>query len=246
MGAKKAKRKPASASSAHSERFPGESAGYRAARNRLLKAETDLRRNLEKVAAMRRQLPLGGTVPEDYVFEEGAADLEDTESVRRVRLSELFQGAKGSLIVYSFMYGPQMAKPCPSCTSILDSLNGAAPHVTQRTNLVVVAKSPLQRIRAFARERGWRNLRLLSSAGNTYNRDYHGEDAKGSQWPSLNVFVRRGDGIRHFFHTELLFVPAEPGQNGRHVDLIWPLWNLFDFTPEGRGTDWHPKLSYGP
>lgn len=239
----KTKRKPASVS-IHSERFPGESADYRAARDKLLKAELNLRRDLEKVAAMRRQLPRGGPVPQDYLFEEGSADQDDTESVRTVRLSELFVRPKASLVVYSFMYGPKMAKACPSCTSILDSLDGTAPHATQRINLVVVAKSPLQRIRAYARERGWRNLRLLSSANNTYNRDYHGEDDKGSQWPALNVFARHGRKIQHSFCSELLFAPSEPGQDRRHVDVLWPLWNLLDFTPEGRGTDWRPKLEY--
>ena len=234
----------AASAAIHAQRFPGESAEYRSARDKLLKAEIELRRNLEKVAAMRRELPPGGPVPGDYVFDEGSADLGDAESVRQVRLSELFVRPKSSLVVYSFMYGPAMAKACPMCTAMLDSLDGAAPHVTQRVNLVVVAKSPIQRIRAYARERGWRNLRLLSSANNSYNRDYRGEDEKGSQWPALNVFARRGRGIHHTFCTELLFAPSEPGQNGRHVDLIWPLWNLFDFTPEGRGTDWHPKLKY--
>jgi predicted dithiol-disulfide oxidoreductase (DUF899 family) len=230
--------------SLHGEHFPGESAAYRRARNELLMAEVELRRRTEEVAALRRQLPPGGLLAQDYEFEEGGADLDDTQTVRRVRFSELFTRANGSLAVYSFMYGQQMAAACPLCTSILDSLNGAAPHAAQRIDLVVVAKSPLARIRAFARERGWRNLRLLSSANNSYNMDYHGEDSKGSQWPALNVFARHGDQIHHCYCTELLFVPPEPGQNGRHVDPIWPLWNLFDYTPEGRGTDWHPKLSY--
>lgn len=142
------------------------------------------------------------------------------------------------------MYGPAMATPCTSCTSILDGLNGTAPHVRDRVNFVVVAKSPIERIRITARERGWRNLRLLSSAGNTYNLDYLGENKEGSQLPSLNVFVRRDGKIHHFYHTELLFAPRDPSQDGRHVDLIWPLWNLLDYTPEGRGEKWYPKLSY--
>ena len=229
----------------HAERFPGESGDYRKARNRLLEAEMGLRQRVEEVAAMRRQLPLGGTVPEDYVFEEGTAHLRETGNVRRVKLSELFLRKNASLAVYSFMYGPNMAKPCPMCSSMLDSLNGTAPHAVNRINLVVVAKSPIERIRAFTDERGWRNLRLLSSAGNNYNRDYLGESADGSQLPSLNIFVRRGRKIHHFYNSELLFAPAEAGQAPRHVDLIWPLWNLFDFTPEGRGATWHPKLSYG-
>ena len=215
-------------------RFPNETKTYRAARNRLLRAELALRRNVEKVAALRRKLPAGGAVPEDYVFEE---------KDRKTRLSELFVSGD-TLVAYSFMYGPNMAKACPMCTSMLDGLNGNARHIAQRTNLVVIAKSPIERIRAHARERGWTDLRLLSSAGNSYNRDYHGEGPDGSQWPMLNVFVRRRGKLRHFYATELLFGKADPGQNNRHVDPIWSLWNLLDFTPKGRGKDWYPKLEY--
>jgi len=228
----------------HDVRFPGESAAYRRARNALLDAESGLRRQIETVAALRRRLPVGGAVPEDYVFSEGGLDLSDMSASHPVRLSELFD-KDASLVIYSFMYGPAMAAPCPSCTAMLDSLNGAAPHITHRVNLAVVAKSPIQRIREFARSRGWRHLRLLSSAENSYNRDYHGETADGEQVPNLNVFVRRGDRVHHAFATELLFSPAEKGMDHRHVDMIWPLWNLFDFTPEGRGTSWYPKLAYG-
>jgi predicted dithiol-disulfide oxidoreductase (DUF899 family) len=237
-------RSKSASKSIHGKRFPGESAGYRAARDSLLREEVDLRRSLEAVAALRRSLPPGGPVPQDYLFEEGSADLAENQTVRQVRMSELFRGGMTTLVVYSFMYGPKMEVPCPMCTSMLDSLNGNAPHVAQRTNLVVVAKSPIHRIRAFARGRGWRNLRMLSSADNSYNRDYHGEDEKGAQQPMLNVFVKR-DGVRHSWGSELLFAPTDPGQNPRHVDLIWPLWNILDFTPEGRGKDWYPKLSYG-
>ncbi len=217
-------------------KFPNETQPYRAARKRLLRAEIALRRQVEKVAAMRRKLPAGGKVPQDYVFEEG-------EPARRVKLSELF-GDRDTLVAYSFMYGPNAAKACPMCTSMLDGLDGNAPHIAQRTNLVVIAKSPLARVLQFARGRGWSNLRLLSSAGNSYNQDYFGESPEGSQMPMLNVFVRRKGGVRHIYGTELLFAKAERGQNNRHVDMIWPLWNLLDFTPEGRGKDWYPKLQY--
>lgn len=224
----------------HSNRFPGESAPYRDARNKLLRAEMDLRKHIEEVAALRRQLPLGGAAPEDYVFEETGKD----GAAQSVRLSELFAPGKDTLALYSYMYGPEMKEPCVSCTSILDGLNGTAQHAVQRVNFAVVAKSPISRIKAFARERGWNHLRMLSSHGNTYNHDYYGEGSKGGQQPSLNIFVRRDGEIYHFYHSELLFAPGEPGQDGRHVDLIWPLWNLFDFTPEGRGTNWYPKLRY--
>lgn len=237
------KRKPAH-KALHEARFPNEGKAYRAARDALLKAEIELRRKIESVAAMRRKLPAGGAIPEDYAFEEGGADINDAETVRRVRMSELFE-RDASLVVYSYMYGPAMAKACPMCTAMLDSLDRTAPHAGQRINVVVVAKSPIQRIRALARERGWRNLRLLSSANNSYNRDYRGEDAKGSQMPALNVFTRKDGTIRHAYCTELMFAPEEPGQHARHVDAIWPLWNLFDYTPDGRGTDWYPRLAYG-
>jgi predicted dithiol-disulfide oxidoreductase (DUF899 family) len=217
-------------------RFPAESENYRAARDRLLDAEIELRRSVESVAAARRELPPGGAVPQDYVFEEAGG---------KIRLSELFEPGKDTLAVYSFMYAPEDERPCSGCTSILDSLDGSAVHITQRINLAVVAKSPPERLGAFAEERGWRRLRLLSSAGNTYNRDYFGETPAGDQMPMLNVFVREGGTIRHFWGSEILYAPTDPGQNERHVDNIWPLWGLLDVTPEGRGKDWQPSLSYG-
>lgn len=228
----------------HSVRFPGEDESYRAARNELLQAEISLRKQIENVAELRRKLSLGGRVPQDYVFEEGSANLEDSSGTRSVRMSELFEPGKDTLVIYSFMYGPEMKSACASCTSILDGLNGTAPHILQRVNFVVVAKSPLERIRTFARERGWCNHRLLSSASNSYNRDYYGETPEGKQIPALNVFVCRDGAICHFYQSELMFAPKEPGQDPRHVDMIWPLWNLFDYTPEGRGEKWQPKLSY--
>lgn len=230
--------------SQHAIRFPGETEAYRKARNELLKAEMDLRREIESVAALRRKLPLGGPVKEDYIFEEGPPGLVDSPEARKTRMSELFQPGKDTLAIYSYMFGPKMPSPCVSCTSIMDGLNGASPHVNQRINFVAVAKSPLERIRQVACERGWNHLRLLSSANNTYNTDYHGENDQGDQRPSLNIFVRRDGKIHHFYNTELLFAPQEPGQDGRHVDMIWPIWNMFDFTPEGRGKDWYPRLKY--
>jgi len=220
--------------------FPGESPAYRRARARLLADERALRRQVEAVAARRRRLPKGGQVAQDYAFDE----LGPRGAVRRVRLSQLFAPGKDTLAVYSFMYGPAMKRPCPMCTSIVDALDATAIHADDRINLVVVAASPIRRIAAFARGRGWRHVRLLSGALSDYGRDYFGEDAKGDQWPMLNVFRRDGRTIRHFWGSELFFAPAERGQDSRHVDMMWPLWNLFDFTPEGRGRDWHPRLDY--
>jgi predicted dithiol-disulfide oxidoreductase (DUF899 family) len=220
--------------------FPGESAEYRAARDRLLTQELELRRLTETVAAARRALPAGGAVPEDYAF-EGIGPAGDPAIVR---LSELFAPGRDSLALYSFMFGPEMESACPSCTAFLDAFDGAAEHIGRRVNLAVVARSPLPRILDHARQRGWRRLRLLSSASNSYNRDYFGEAEDGSQLPMLNVFRREGGAVRHFWGSELMFAPSEPGQDPRHSDTIDPLWNLFDFTPDGRGADWYPQLSY--
>lgn len=238
--------------------FPGESAEYRAARDELLEREIELRRAMEAVAAARRRLPPGGIVPRDYVFRGLGADGAPSD----VRLSELFSPGKDSLVIYSMMFprdpgddrpGPQGGRsallpllegPCPSCTALLDQLDGAAEHVSQRINLTVAGKAPLSHILAFAEERGWRRLRMLSSAGSTFNRDYSGETAEGHQRPMLNVFHRDGETIRHFWGSELLYAPTEPGQDTRHVGTIEPVWNLYDLTPAGRGTDWDEQLNY--
>ena len=241
-----------------SVRFPGESTEYRAARDRLLDQEIELRRAMEAVAAARRRLPPGGVVPEDYVFQGAGTAGAPTD----VRLSQLFGPGRDSLVIYSFMFprdpgderpGPESGEtarlplaegPCPSCVALLDQLDAAAEHASQHLNLAVVAKAPLPRVLAFAEERGWRRLRLLSAAGNGFNRDYHAETAEGHQRPMLNVFHRDGEKIRHFWGSELFYAPAEPGQDPRHVGTLEPVWNLFDLTPEGRPPDWDEQLSY--
>ena len=185
--------------------FPGESAEYRAARDRLLAQEIELRRAMEAVAAARRELPPGGVVPEDYVFQGVGADGATTD----VKLSQLFERGRDSLVIYSFMFprdpgdkrpGPPTGQtallplqegPCPSCVALLDQLDGAAEHATQHVNLAVVAKTPLPRVVTFAEERGWRGLRLLSSAGNAYNRDYLAESPEGAQRPDAELVPSR-------------------------------------------------------
>jgi predicted dithiol-disulfide oxidoreductase (DUF899 family) len=237
--------------------FPGESAAYRAARERLLEQEIELRRSMEAVAAARRALPPGGVVPENYRFRGAGADGAGTE----MRLSELFRPGTGSLVIYSFMFprdpddlspGPRSGEtaqlplaegPCPSCVALLDQLDGAADHASQQINLAIVAKTSLDRLLTFGRERGWRHLQLLSSSANTYNRDYHAETPEGVQRPMLNVFDRDAGTIRHFWSSELFYARADPGQDPRHVGTLEPLWNLFDLTREGR-SDWYEQLSY--
>jgi predicted dithiol-disulfide oxidoreductase (DUF899 family) len=238
--------------------FPGESPEYRAARDRLLLKEIDLRRATEAVAAARRELPPGGVVSEDYVFRGRRADGLPTD----VRLSALFAPGKDSLVIYSFMFprdpgderpGPRTGQtsllppsdgPCPSCVALLDQLDGAAEHAAQLINFAVVAKAPLPHVLAFGEDRGWHHLRLLSSATNTYNRDYLAETADGHQRPMLNVFHRDGETIRHFWGSELFYAPTDPDQDPRHVGTLEPVWNLLDLTPEGRPRVWDEQLSY--
>jgi predicted dithiol-disulfide oxidoreductase (DUF899 family) len=238
--------------------FPGESAEYRAARNRLLEREIELRRAMEAAAVARRQLPPGGVVPEDYIFRGAGAN----DAVTDVRLSDLFVPGRDSLAIYSFMFprdpgddsaGPATGQtallplrdgPCPSCTALIDQLEGAAEHASQHVNLAVVAKAPLPRILAFAEERGWRRLRFLSSADNTYNRDYLAETSEGVQRPMLTVFHHDGEAIRHFWSSELFYGPVDPGEDPRHLGALEPLWNLFDLTPEGRPPHWYEQFSY--
>jgi predicted dithiol-disulfide oxidoreductase (DUF899 family) len=233
----------------HHLTMPGESADYRSARNRLLTEEMALRRQIESVAVLRRALPAGGAVTQDYVFDGDNGPL---------KLSELFAPGKDTLAIYSFMYGPDVELPCTGCTHFLDGLEGTVQHITQRISLAVVAKSPLPRLMALARVRGWRTLPLLSTHGNNYDRDYFGDSSalpetvrkqqefkSGEEWdmPMLNVFHRRGKEIRHFWGSEILYMPPEPGQDYRHNDALDSLWNMFDLTPEGRG-DFQPQLAY--
>ena len=230
--------------------FPSESAEYRAARNKLLQREVALRREMERVAAEIRALPPGGTVPDDYEFDH----IDAKGAPAKVRLSELFRPGTDALIVYHYMFprhrsdrrrGPMsgpMAElpveegPCPSCTALLDNWEGTVPHVEGLgANIVAVAKAPIERVAAFAAHRGWRNLKLLSAANNSFKRDYHGEDEDGQQMPILTVFHKGADGlVRLSWASELLFSPTEPGQDPRHVGTVEPMWALLDFTPRGR------------
>ena len=213
-------------------RFPNESDDYRRARDALLAEEIELRRHIERVAEQRRALPPGGAVTKDYRFEgeEGP-----------VSFADLFKG-KQTLAAYSFMYGLQRARPCPMCTSLLSAWDGEARDVEQRIALVVIARAPIERLVAFKKERGWKNLRVYSDMSGDYTRDY--VSAEDADIPAFNVFTRRDGAIRHFWSGEMGFETADPGQDPRGAPDLMPLWTILDSTPEGRGTDWYPKLDY--
>ena len=215
-------------------RFPNESSAYRSARNALLAEEIELRRHIERVAAQRRALPPGGAVTNSYPLqgETGPTDL-----------AGLF-GNKQTLVVYSFMFGPQRERPCPMCTSLLSAWDGEARDVDQRVALAVVARSPIERLVAFKNERGWRSLKLYSDIDGRYSRDYHGIGEDGGDDAALNVFTRQDGSIRHFWSGEMGMETADPGEDPRGAPDLMPLWTILDNTPEGRGTNWYPKLDY--
>jgi predicted dithiol-disulfide oxidoreductase (DUF899 family) len=215
-------------------RFPNESAQYRAARTALLAEEIELRRHIERVAAQRRALPAGGEVRGDYRF-QGEAGPTD--------FAGLF-GDKQTLAVYSFMFGPGRDRPCPMCTALLGPLDGNARDIGQRISLAVVARSPIERLVAFKRERGWQGLRLYSDLNDAYSRAYFGLLPDGSEIPGFNVFTRRDGIIRHFWSGEMTGDSADPGQDPRGAPDLSPLWNILDMTPEGRAPDWYPSLDY--
>ena len=212
--------------------FPNESTEYRAARNALLAEEIELRRHIERVAAQRRALPAGGEIPKAYEFvsESGPATLSD-----------LF-GDKETLMVYSMMFGPQRKAPCPSCTSFLTSWNGTATNLRERVALAVTARSPIERLVEYRRQRGLDKLPFVSDVSGEYTRTY--VNADDADVPGFSVFTRRDGTIRHFYSGEMSGAMADPGQDPRGAPDLDPLWLMLDITPEGRGTDWYPKLSY--
>lgn len=225
---------PAAELARHGYNYPNESREYRAAREKLLAEEIELRRHIERVAEQRRALPPGGEVPEDYLFQGENGP---------VRMSEMF-GRHQSLVVYNWMFGPKRARPCPMCTSLLSAWEGEAQDIEQRVALAVVAKSPIERLVAFKKERGWRNLKLYSSAGNNFNRDYFAETPRSEDDAAINVFTRRDGRIRHFWGGEMTGETADPGQDPRGAPDLMPLWTVLDMVPEGRGADWYPSLDY--
>jgi predicted dithiol-disulfide oxidoreductase (DUF899 family) len=215
-------------------RFPNESADYRRAREALLAEEIELRRHIERVAELRRALPPGGEVSKDYAFEgeNGSASFAD-----------LF-GSKNTLVVYSYMFGPQRERPCPMCTSLLSAWDGEVPDIQQRVALAVIARSPIARLSAFKRERGWHHLPLFSDTSGEFSRDYHGLTEDGGDDAAFNVFTKIGGTIRHFWGGEMNGASSDPGQDPRGAPDLMPLWTILDVTPEGRGKDWYPKLNY--
>jgi predicted dithiol-disulfide oxidoreductase (DUF899 family) len=213
--------------------LPGESPAYRVARNALLIEEIELRRHLERVAAQRRALPAGGILPQDFSFDSATGP---------IRFSQLF-GEHDTLMVYSMMYGPQRAAPCPSCTSFLSAWNGVAVNLRERIALAVTARSPIERLTEYRAQRGFGHLDFYADTCGDYTRAY--VSRTDADIPGLSVFVRREGALRHFYSGEMSGEMSDPGQDPRGAPDLDPLWVMLDLTPAGRGVDWYPKLQYG-
>jgi predicted dithiol-disulfide oxidoreductase (DUF899 family) len=218
-----------------------ESSEYLAKREELRLAEIQLMQQRERVAELRRHLPEGAAL-QDYEFEEGPRDLNATDAPRKVRLSELFTGPNRSLVIYQFMFGKKQTEACPMCTAWLDGANGVAHHLAQNMDFAVVAAADLATLRAYARERGWDRLRLLSAANNTFKYDLGSEDREGGQDSTLSVFTRDASGgVRHFYSVHPRMAPDI---QERGIDLYTAIWHFMDLTPQGRG-NWYASLDYG-
>lgn len=214
--------------------FPGASAAYDDARRALLAEEIEFRRHMTRLTEQRRALPPGPVITKDYRFKD--------EQAFDVGLLDLF-GDKQTLVTYFWMYGPQRERPCPMCTAFLGAIDTPARDLSQRIAVAVLGRSPVSRQLAFARERGWRNLKFYATVGDDFARDYRGLAPDGSEWPALDVWIMREGRVRHFWAAEMGGT-EDPGQDPRGAPDPTPLWNILDLTPAGRGTNWYPKLAY--
>ncbi len=211
------------------------SESYRQKREALRRAEIALKEQREQVAALRRELPDDTPLAQDYVFTE-----PDGDATRPVRLSELFEPDREALLVIHFMWAPENDQPCPMCTMWADGYNAAAPHVARTVPMVIIAKQDAQTLRTNADRRGWHDLRVLSSGGTSFNKDFGMEMDDGSQLPGVSVFLKGADGqLRHFYTGSAL----QGDDHYRGLDLLTPVWSMLDLLPNGRG-DWFPSLSY--
>jgi predicted dithiol-disulfide oxidoreductase (DUF899 family) len=219
-----------------------ESPEYLAKREELRLAEIELMRQRERVAELRRHLPLGASI-QDYQFHEGPRDLNAGDApLGTVRLSELFAGPNRSLVIYHFMFGKKQSKPCPMCTAWLDGANGVAHHLAQNLDFAVVAAADIPTLRAYARSRRWDKLRLLSAGNSTFKYDLGSEDREGHQDSTVSVFTRDNNGtVQHFYTAHPRMAPDI---QERGIDLLAPIWHFLDLAPYGRG-NWYASLSYG-
>jgi len=219
----------------------GASPEYIEARRALEQAEAELRDHIKAVAARRRELPPGAVVG-DHTLTEGPRDLAADGPGRPVTLVELF-GDHDALVVYHLMFHPDDDQACPMCSMWVDALHGVSHHIARRAAFAVVAKAPIAKLRRWGRERGWQGLRLVSSYGTSFNADLHMEGPAGGQWPAVSVFQRepgQGGQVRHVLSQTASSTVIAAGGG---IDLLNPVWHVWDLLPAGRG-EWLPDNDY--
>ncbi|HEU4557748.1 MAG TPA: DUF899 domain-containing protein [Longimicrobium sp.] len=207
-----------------------------AARTTLLAREKELTRLRDALAEERRRLPRVA-VEKDYVFQGPDGP---------VPLLELF-GPHPQLVVYHFMFDPAWEQGCKSCSYVMDNVSGGLAHLGARdTAFAAVSRAPLDKLQAFRARMGW-TFPWYTSAGTTFNYDYHvtiDPDAgsteynyepteslarrgalpmQAGEWPGMSVFVREGDRVFHTYSTYT-----------RGLDQFMNTYNLLDLTPLGR------------
>jgi len=121
---------------------------------------------------------------------------------------------------------------CPMCSLWIDGFNGVVPHVTQRANFVIASRAPVDKLQGWGEHREWNRLRLLSDDGPAFARAIDAEDAEGNPDSTIVVFAKDGDAVRHVYTAHPMLEDRERG-----IDLLYPVWHLFDLMPSGRG-DW--------
>jgi predicted dithiol-disulfide oxidoreductase (DUF899 family) len=209
--------------------MPGASPEYHAAREALQSAELELREHVERVAAQRRALPPGPAVP-NYEFFDGD---------RRVKLSDLFEAGKRYLVMYHFMYWQDDQEFCPMCSMWVDAWDGVAHHVSQNAAIVASSLAPVETVQAWKAHRGWRRIRVLADADPALARDTGAEDGNGNPQPTVLVFEKVGDEMRHVSTSHAEFSDG----SHRGIDQLCPTWHILDLLPSGRG-EWNAGNEY--
>jgi predicted dithiol-disulfide oxidoreductase (DUF899 family) len=217
------------------QRYPdGAGQEYIKARHILLKEEQALTNQVEKVAALRRSLPQGA-VAKDYNF--------DAYDGKRMSLADLTANGR-SLVIFHFMFSERMEQPCSMCSMFVDTANSLGKHYEQVINYAVICKAPIAKMEAYAKKRGWNDIRFLSSTNNTFNKDYHVEYPKWAPeeevLPGISVFKKDSEGnVRHVYSQSAHYEP----NSERAMDLLSPFYQTLDLVPEGRG-NFYPSNDY--
>ena len=214
-------------------------ADWLTAQRELLRAEKELTRHADQLAARRRAMPWV-RIDQDYTFEsvEGA-----------VTLAELFAGRR-QLVIQHFMFGREWDQGCKSCSFMLDHFNAAAVHLPARdVSFAVVSHAPLAQSLPFKARMGW-DVAWVSSHGSAFNRDFcvsftAEEMAKGEvdyNFTRQPFPVEEAPGVSFFVRDEAGAIYRTHSAYGRGVEFIMGTYHILDRCALGRDEE---GLEYG-